>query len=125
MALFGFGKKKTQATSAPAPAAKKEETAGACACGCSGCAQEPAKARFIVLGACCGKSVETLENTKTALRELGFTDEVASVGDSLEIAKYGVMQTPALVIDGKVVSIGKYLKADDVKKIITKLGIQK
>ena len=78
-----------------------------------------------MLGACCGKSIETLENTKTALRELGFTDEVQSVGDSLEIAKYGVMQTPALVIDGKVVSYGKFLQVDDVKKIIEKLGIQK
>ena len=125
MALFGFGKKKTQETSAPAPAVKKEETAGACACGCSGCAQEGAKSRFIVLGACCDKSLETLENTKTALRELGFADEVASIGDPLEIAKYGVMQTPALVIGGKVVSYGKFLKVDDVKKIIEKLGIQK
>ena len=125
MSLFQFGKKKTQEQSGPAPAANAEATGGACACGCSGCTQEAPKSRFIVLGACCGKSIETLENTKTALRELGFTDEVQSVGDSLEIAKYGVMQTPALVIDGKVVSYGKFLKVDDVKKIIEKLGIQK
>jgi len=125
MALFGFGKKKAQEKPDPAPAAKKEEPASACACGCSDCGLEPAKSRFIVLGACCGKSIETLENTKTALRELGFTDEVASIGDNLEIAKYGVMQTPALVIDGKVVSVGKFLKVDDVKKIIEKLGTAK
>lgn len=122
MALFGFGKKKTQEKPAPAPAVKKEETA--CACGCSGCGQQNTASRFIVLGACCDKSLETLENTKTALRELGFTGEVASIGDSLEIAKYGVMQTPALVIDGKVVSYGKFLKVEDVKKIVEKLGVQ-
>lgn len=122
MALFGFGKKKTQEKPATAPAVKKEETA--CGCGCSGCGQQNAASRFIVLGACCGKSIETLENTKTALRELGFTGEVASIGDSLEIAKYGVMQTPALVIDGKVVSYGKFLKVEDVKKIVEKLGVQ-
>lgn len=81
-------------------------------------------ARFIVLGACCKKSQETFLNTKTALKDLGMEENVANIGDNKEIAKYGVMQTPALVVDGKVLSYGKYLKVEDVKKILMKAGIK-
>ncbi|MHB1314227.1 MAG: thioredoxin family protein [Christensenellales bacterium] len=73
-----------------------------------------------VLGACCKKSTETFENTKAAVKEMGLDVEVENVGDFAEIAKYGVMSTPALVIDGKVVSFGKLLKPKDVIKIIEK-----
>ncbi len=82
-------------------------------------------ARFIVLGACCKKATETYENTKKAVKELGFTDEVLNIGDDIEIAKYGIMQTPALVINSKVVAYGKLLTADDVKKLIEKAGVKK
>lgn len=75
-----------------------------------------------VLGACCKKSTETFENTKLAVKEMGLDVEVENIGDIVEIAKYGVMTTPALVIDGKVVSYGKLLKPADVKKIIEKVA---
>jgi small redox-active disulfide protein 2 len=71
-----------------------------------------------VLGACCKKSTETFENTKVAVREMGLDVEVENIGDVVEISKYGVMSTPALVINEKVVSYGKLLKTADVKKII-------
>ncbi|MDD5659897.1 MAG: thioredoxin family protein [Actinomycetota bacterium] len=73
-----------------------------------------------VLGACCKKSTGTFENTKLAVKELGINAEVENIGDIAEIAKYGVMSTPALVIDGKVVSYGRFLSTEDVKKIIEK-----
>ena len=47
--------------------------------------------------------------------------EVENIGDFSEIAKYGVMSTPALVIDDKVVSFGKHLKTHDVINIIRKV----
>lgn len=81
-------------------------------------------ARFIVLGACCKKSADTFANVKQAVKELGFADEVLNIGDDMEIARYGVMQTPGLVIDGKVVAYGKLLKVEDVKKIFQKLGVK-
>lgn len=81
--------------------------------------------RFIVLGACCKKSSDTFENTKTAVREMGFSDEVLNIGDVVEIAKYGVMQTPALVVDSKVMAYGKLLSVKDVKKLIEKAGVVK
>jgi len=48
-----------------------------------------------VLGGCCKKSTDTFENTKIAVKELGLDVEVENIGDFLEIAKYGVMSTPA------------------------------
>ena len=74
-----------------------------------------------VLGACCGRSKETFENTKAAVKELGLDTDVENIGDFAEIAKYGVMSTPALVIDDKVVSFGRYLKTQDIINIIRKV----
>ncbi len=81
--------------------------------------------RFIVLGNCCKKALQTFANTKTAVRELGFNDEVLNIGDDVEIARYGVMQTPALVINSKVVAYGKLLSVDDAKRLIEKAGVTK
>lgn len=76
-----------------------------------------------VLGACCKKSLQTFENTKTAVKELGMDVAVENIGDAAEIAKYGVMSTPALVIDEKVVSSGKFLNTKEIVKFIEKARI--
>ena len=57
---------------------------------------------------------------KEALAELGMTDEVEHVTDFASIAAYGVMSTPALVVDGKVVSCGKALNKDDAHDLIAR-----
>ena len=75
--------------------------------------------RLVVLGACCQKSAQSFENVKLAAKQLGITDTVINIGDFEEIARYGVMQTPALVIDGKVVSYGKLIKVDDAVKLLS------
>ena len=112
MSLLGFRKKKQE----------EIKTVGACGseCGISGI-KNP---RFIVLGACCKKSKDTFENVKRAVKDLGFSDEVLNIGDNLEIAKYGVMSTPALVVENKVVSSGQLLKVEDAKRLIEKAGIK-
>ncbi len=46
-----------------------------------------------------------------------------NIGDPMEIAQFGVMQTPALVLDHKVVSYGKPLSVDEIKRLIEKAGI--
>lgn len=76
-----------------------------------------------VLGACCKKSLETFENTKIAVKEKGLDVQVVNIGDMAEIAKYGVMSTPALVMDNKVLSQGRFLKTKDVIKLLEKEGI--
>lgn len=59
-----------------------------------------------------------MANTKTALAELGMDCTVEKVTDFAEIAKYGVMSIPALVINEKVVSFGKVLKPKEIMKIV-------
>ena len=73
-----------------------------------------------VLGPGCKNCVTLAENTKAALTELGAEAEIEKVTDFAEIAKYGIMSTPGLVIDEKVVSYGKVLKPQDIIKIIEK-----
>ena len=77
-----------------------------------------------VLGACCKKSLETFENTKLAAASLGLDAIVESIGDNREIAKYGVMSVPAIVVDEKVICYGRFLKQKDAEAILRKhLGL--
>ncbi len=55
-----------------------------------------------------------------ALAELGMDTTIDHVTDFTQIAAYGVMTTPALIVDGKVVSYGKVLKKEDVISILKK-----
>jgi len=73
-----------------------------------------------ILGSGCKKCNELEENTKQALKEIGLDAKVIKVTDFKEIAKYGVMTTPALVVDEKVVSKGKVLKKDEIIEILSK-----
>lgn len=119
MSLFGM-KKKREETSC----CGEKEIKGACSCGGQCGISDVKNARFIVLGDCCKKSADTFSNVKQAVAELGLKDEVWNIGDAVEIAKYGVMQTPALVIDSKVVSSGKRIKVEEAKKLIEKAEVQ-
>jgi predicted thioredoxin/glutaredoxin len=58
------------------------------------------------------------DNVKIALDEMGLVAEVQKVTDIQQIISYGVMSTPAMVIDEKVVSFGKVLKPAEVVKIL-------
>ncbi|NWQ42312.1 TM0996/MTH895 family glutaredoxin-like protein [Bacillus sp. EB106-08-02-XG196] len=71
-----------------------------------------------ILGTGCRNCVTLAENTKKALEELGKVAEIVKVEDIKEIMSYGIMSTPALVIDEKVVSYGKVLKPKDIAKLI-------
>lgn len=120
MALFGFNKKKVGTHSYGGG----QEIKSTCTCGGQYDISDIKNARFIVLGTCCQKSADTFTNVKQAVAELGFSDEVLNVGDAVEIAKFGVMQTPGLVINSKVVSFGKLIKVEEAKKLIEKAGLQ-
>ena len=58
------------------------------------------------------------ENTKAALSELQIEAEIVKVTDFAQIAAFGVMSTPALVIDEKVASFGKVLKPKEIINIL-------
>lgn len=71
-----------------------------------------------VLGSGCAKCNALEEATRKALVELGMDTTIDHVTDFTQIAAFGVMTTPALVVDGKVVSYGKTLKKDEAKALI-------
>lgn len=105
---------------------KKKEEKKACCCGNINAdsmkAAEAAKCcgGIKVLGTGCAKCNALEEAVHEALKELGRDEQVEHVTDFAQIAAYGVMTTPALVVDGKVVSVGKVLKKDDVVKLLQK-----
>ena len=128
MALFNFGK-------------KKEEEKKTCCCGSEAkeqstcCCGSEAKAQ----GTCCGAPVEGIccvkvlgagcktchaqyENAKAAVQALGLNVEVEYITDMEKVMEYGVMSMPAIVVNDKVVSMGKLLKAAEVEKLLQKQG---
>jgi small redox-active disulfide protein 2 len=72
-----------------------------------------------ILGSGCSKCNALEKATLEAIKELGKEATVEHVTDFADIAKYGVMQTPALVVDEKVLSFGRVLSKDEVKKLIS------
>ncbi len=107
---------------------KKKEQTKNCCCGASCALEKMAQAETAkatvgvkVLGSGCAKCNALEDAAKTALAELNMDTTIDHVTDFAQIAAYGVMTTPALVVDGKVVSYGKVLKKDEVKALIQKV----
>lgn len=132
MALFNFGKKKeeekapvyccgnteakTQESACCGSAPKVEEAAVCCGTPVDGiCCIK-------VLGAGCKSCHEQYENAKNAVKALGLDLEVEYITNMEKVMGYGVMSMPAIVVNEKVVSMGKVLKTADVEKLLHKLG---
>ncbi|MCT7445634.1 thioredoxin family protein [Aliarcobacter skirrowii] len=73
-----------------------------------------------ILGTGCTKCKALEEATKKAVAIIGGFHEVKKVEDIVEIMNYGVISTPALVVDGEVKSVGKLLSVDEIVKILSK-----
>ena len=71
-----------------------------------------------ILGTGCTKCKALEEAAKKAVAQIGGFHEVKKVEDIVEIMNYGVMSTPALVVDGVVKSSGKVLSVDEIIDII-------
>jgi small redox-active disulfide protein 2 len=71
-----------------------------------------------ILGSGCKNCILLNNNTEAAIKEMNIEVEIIKVTDLKDIMAYGVMSTPALVIDEKVVSFGKVLKPKEIVKII-------
>jgi small redox-active disulfide protein 2 len=72
-----------------------------------------------VLGTGCANCKTLEKNTLNALAELEFSANVEKIEDIVKIISYGVMRTPALVIDGKVILSGKVPSVKELKEILT------
>lgn len=104
---FIFGKKKSESTS----------------CGCaSGCAApaENTGAAILILGGGCANCQALERSVRAAMEELNIREEVGHVTDFAQIAAYGVLTTPALVVDGKVLSAGQVLNMEQAKALLAK-----
>lgn len=75
---------------------------------------------IIVLGTGCAKCKNLEAATRQAVDDLKIDAKVSKEEDIVKIMQYGVMQTPGLVINGKVVSTGKVLTNPQLKELITK-----
>ena len=71
-----------------------------------------------ILGTGCAKCKTLEENAKQAIAQIGGFHEVKKVEDIVEIMNYGVMSTPALVVDGKVKSSGKTLTSNEIIELL-------
>jgi small redox-active disulfide protein 2 len=70
------------------------------------------------LGTGCPKCEALAENAKAAAAKLGIEYELVKVTNLADIASYGVMVTPALVVDGQVKSSGKVASPEEVAKML-------
>lgn len=127
MALFGLGKKKNEK-------AKKS----ACTCNSSrtisetaetekvtNCCSETKKGIYCVkvLGSGCASCHTLYENTQTAIEIMELHVKAEYITDLKTVMEYGVMSMPALVVNDKVLSMGKVLKARDIQKLLETSGI--
>lgn len=71
-----------------------------------------------ILGTGCTKCKTLYENVKQAVEESGTSAELAKVEDIPSIMKYGVMSTPALVIDGQVKFSGQVASVPEIKGML-------
>ncbi len=74
--------------------------------------------RIQVLGTGCPKCKLLTANAEAAVKALGVEATVEKVEKIADIMKFGVMMTPALVVDGQVKSAGKVLGAEDIRKFL-------
>lgn len=71
-----------------------------------------------ILGSGCKKCVALAENAKAAAQAEGIEAGIEKVTDIVDIARYGIMSTPGLVIDEKVVSSGRVLSAPEIGELL-------
>jgi len=71
-----------------------------------------------ILGSGCANCRRLEENAKKAVEKTGKKAEIVKVTDFARIVSYGVMRTPALVIDGKIKSEGRIPDVDEIAKML-------
>ena len=73
-----------------------------------------------ILGTGCTKCNDLEKAAREAVAALSIDANIEKVEDIMKIMEYGVMRTPALVVDGKVLVSGKAPNAEEIKKLLSK-----
>ncbi len=99
---------------------RRSETGGPPACQTSALCERKELMKLVqVLGPGCAKCTRLAENAQSAVNELGIEATVEKVSDINVITGFGVMMTPALVIDGEVKVVGKVATPDEIKQLLS------
>lgn len=77
---------------------------------------------IIVLGTGCTRCNHLERETRKAIDSLGIEAKITKEEDIIRIMEYGVLRTPGLIIDGKIVSSGKVLTSSEIEKLIQNNG---
>ena len=75
-----------------------------------------------VPGAVCKSCHGQYENEKQDVRDMGLAVEVEYITDTEKVMAYSVISMPAIVVNERAASMGKVLKAEDVEKLLRRLG---
>ena len=117
MIMALFGKKKEEVKAEPTcccGGAEEAKTEGTSCCG----EKVDSVCCIKVLGAGCKSCHEQYENAKEAVENLGLNVEVEYITDMEKVMSYGVMSMPALLVNDKIVSVGKVLKPKEVEVLL-------
>lgn len=71
-----------------------------------------------VIGTGCDKCDTLYKNVQTAIKELDVDAEIEKVDDLIDIVKLGVMTSPSLMVDGKLVISGRVAKKEELVKLL-------
>ncbi len=115
MGLFGFGKNKKKDEREKVDESINEKDLEKENINLSG-----EKVSIKVLGEGCEKCDKVNDNVKEAVEILNLDADIEKIEDLIEIVTYGVMSTPGIVINEKVVSVGKVLKTDEIVELLKK-----
>ena len=74
--------------------------------------------KILILGTGCPKCKLLFANAEAAVKSAGIEAQLEKVEKIADIMKFGVMSTPALVVDGAVKSVGKVLNPDEIRKFL-------
>lgn len=108
---------------------KKKEEKSVCSCG-GNCTPENTENAKIsknekgikILGSGCAKCKELCKelekSTRITLSELNLDFDIEHITDFGQIASYGIMSTPALVLNGQVISYGKVLSVEEIRELL-------
>lgn len=104
---------------------KKKEEKSVCSCG-GNCTPENTENAKIsknekgikILGSGCAKCKELEKSTRIALSGLNLDFDIEHITDFGQIASYGIMSTPALVLNGQVISYGKVLSVEEIRELL-------